>query len=353
MVWGGHASRAMVAALLAVHAAALIWLCGDSTRLRLIGYDFKEVTSEAFVNSPPDKLRAIGYTEDDPSDLQAFRAIAEPIVAGSATDGERLRRFGSYIYGLRRADAPDVHAPRFERLSVVWSALQRGEHGDCGEMSPILAAFWRSLGGHARAVRWATSDGVIGHDAVELYSQAHGKWIYYDMNLNGYGEDEGRTPQSLAALRSHLLTNEDVHLVADTRLHDWDAAEFAAALRDYPVEWYALNNRSLYFENDRRFGPLNRWAWLLGHLPSPLDRVMDNVAGDRDRQLVIEGKIEIAGLFTFDGARWLFAYLVVATLIGGATLAGPAVSVVAGRRRARFMPAATRRSPPGVRRWCG
>lgn len=327
MVWRGHASAALVAAIFAIHAAALVWLCADTARLRLIGYDFIELTSEADVNGAPETLSALGYTEDDPAELQAYRAIAEPIVAGSASDGEKMRRLGAYIYSLRRAGAPDLPGVRFERLSSIWSAVQRGEHASCGEMSPLLGAFWRSLGGHTRAVRWETSDGQIGHDAIELYSAAYGRWIYYDMNLNGYAVDDEGTPLSIAAVRSNLLTNEGVRPLSNAALRDWNFDEFRAAVRAFPVEVYALNNRMLYFEAGRRFGRLNRLGWLLSRLPTPLDRVMDNVVGDRDRRMVIEGKIEIADLFTFAGARWFFGYLVVVTLICGITLVRSAVRV--------------------------
>ncbi|MCU1385101.1 MAG: hypothetical protein JWL71_3798 [Acidobacteria bacterium] len=347
-VWGGHASRPLVIAVLFVHAAALVWLCGDPVRLRLIGYDFHEVDSEASVNAAPDVLRGMGYTEDDPSELQAYRAIAERVVAGGRTEGEKLRRLGNYIYSLRRPDARDFASARLEPLSLIWSGLQRGDHGTCGEMSPVLAAFWRSLGGDVRAVRWATSYGAIGHDAVELYSRVYGKWIYYDMNLNGYGEDDEGTPQSIAALRSHLLTEEDVHLVSDARLRDWDTGQFTAALRAFPVEWYALNNRSLDFEADRRFGSFNRIGWLLGRLPSPLDRVMDNIVGQRDRRMVVEGKIEIADLFTFEGARLFLAWLFVVVLVCTVTLVHPALRRAIATLRAS---AHSRQPPPdaGVR----
>ena len=110
MVWGGHASRAAVLALLSAHVAALVWLCGDQSRLRLIGYDFLEVSSEALLNAPPDLAGDIRYTEDDPSELAQLRSTAERVVAGSANDSERLRRLGDYIYSLRR---PDGASSRF------------------------------------------------------------------------------------------------------------------------------------------------------------------------------------------------------------------------------------------------
>ena len=320
MVWGGHASRSLVTAVLAVHLAAGTWLCGNATRLRLIGYDFIEVESEAFINDPPDALWPLGFTEDAPSDLAAFRTIAARLVDGSANDAEKFRRLGDYIYTLRRPGAPDLAGGRHLPLSVAWVSLQRGEHGDCAAMSQLLAVLWRSLDGHTRAVQWANADGMIGHIAVELYSDAYRRWVYYDMNLNGYGEDESGTPLSIASLRSNLLTNEDLHLVANPKLHEWNGEEFHAALVQTPVEWYALNNRALYFEPGRRFGRFHRVAWLFNRLPGPLDRVVDNVVGDRDRRIVVEGKIGIADLFTFEGARWFVAYLLTMIAVCGITI---------------------------------
>jgi hypothetical protein len=331
-----------VIAILAVHLAAIVWLCGDTTRLRLLGYDFIEVSSEALVNGSPDVLRPLGFTEDDPSELAAFRTIAARVVGGSSNDGEKLRRLGDYIYSLRRPGAPDLAGERDTPLSVAWANLQRGEHGDCATMSALLAVFWRSLGGHARAVRWANAEGRIGHSAVELYSDVSRHWMYYDMNLNGYGEDETRTPLSIAALRSNLLTDEDVHLVANPQLHDWSSDEFQAALGQNPVEWYVLNNRVLYFEPERRFGRLHQFGWLLSRLPAPLDRGFDNVVGDRDRRLVIQGKIQVADLFTFNGARWFLAYLSAVIAVCGITLVHARV-----RRKGHRQPHDKERTAPG------
>ena len=338
MVWGGHASRSLVTFVLVVHIGALLWLCGDPVRLRLIGYDFTELSSEALVNDPPDRLRALGYTEDDPAAFSAFRTIAQRVAAGSASDADRMRRLGDYIYSLRRDDAPDLQGGRAQPLSRVWSGLQRGEHGSCGEMSMVLGAFWRSLGGHSRAVRWATAEGIIGHNAIELYSPEYGRWVYYDMNLNGYSEDDDGTPMSIASLRSNLLTNEDVHPVASAQHRDWNFGQFRDALQAFPVEWYVLNNRPLYFEADRRFGRLKRFAWLVNRMPTPLDRILDNLAGERDRRIVVEGKIQIADLFTFEGARWMLAYLAAMTLLCGATLGGPPLTRAVRRRLAVVLP---------------
>jgi transglutaminase-like putative cysteine protease len=170
LVWGGHASRRFVVGLLALHVLALGWFCVPWTRLRLVLYAFREVPSEAFMTDPPDALVPLGYSEDPPEQLAAYRRLAEPVVAGAASDGQKLRRLGDFIYSLRRSEAPEVPGAVRHPLSEILSGLQQGRFGDCGHMSILLAAFWRSLGGHIRAVHWATVEGDLGHEAVEAYS---------------------------------------------------------------------------------------------------------------------------------------------------------------------------------------
>lgn len=320
LVWGGHVSRRLLTLVLVIHGTCLAWLGSDWQRVRLIAYDFREVTSEAFMTQPPAALRPLGYTEDDPAALGRFRAIAEPIVASATTDADKLRRLGDFIYSMRRGGMPPEEREVREGLSVILNSMELGEPEGCSQMSVVLAAFWRSLGGHTRGIRWATVEGNLGHFAVELYSTSHSRWMYYDMNLNGYGADEDGVPLSIAALRSNLLTGEGRHLAVNAVAHDWSISQFESFLRDHPVEWYALNNDSLYLERNRRFGSLNRlFPWLV-RLPYPLDRVVDNVVGQRDRRLVVDGKIQIAGLLTFTGARLLVLYLVLIILICGTTL---------------------------------
>ena len=320
LVWGGHASRRLVTLVLIIHATCLAWLGSDWRRVRLIAYDFREVPSEAFMTQPPPALGPFGYIEDDPAELGRFRAIAEPIVARATTDGDKLRRLGDVIYSMRRGGMPPQEREVRDGLSVILDSMEHGEPEGCSQMSVILAAFWRSLGGHTRGIRWATVDGNLGHFAVELYSTSHSRWMYYDMNLNGYGADQDGVPLSVAALRANLLTGEGLDLAVNAIAHDWSIAEFESFLREYPIEWYTLNNDSLYMEPYRRFGSFNRlFPWLV-RLPYPLDRVVDNVVGERDRRLVVEGKIRIAGLLSFTGARLLVLYLVVIMVICGTTL---------------------------------
>lgn len=323
LVWGGHASRGLVTLVLAVHATCFVWFVSSWHRVRLMTYDFHEVSSEAFMTQPPERLLAFGYTEDDPADLARFRRIAEPVVAGALTDGDKLRRLGDLIYSMRRRGLPEEEREVREGLSVVLDRMEAGEVEGCSQMSVVLAAFWRSLGGHTRGVRWATVNGSLGHFAVELYSDANKRWMYYDMNMNGYGaedDDDDGLPLSIASLRSNLLTREGLHLNINEILHDWSVAQFEEFLTAYPIEWYTLNNEMLYMERNRRFGALNRLFPWLARLPYPADRIVDNVVGQRDRRLVVDGKIQIAGLLTFSAGRLLVLYLVVMMMCCGVTL---------------------------------
>jgi hypothetical protein len=318
-VWGSHVGRGLVTAALLAHLAVLVWLCASLDRVRMLAYDVQEVSSEAVVNLAPGDLESLGYREDDPSELSRYRDLAAPVVASKSSDQERIRALGDWIYALRRPGAADV-AGRDPRLSATLAALQRGEAGSCGDMSLVLAAMWRGLGGHSRAVLWTTADGAIRHQAVELFSTTLRRWIYYDVNLNGYGADENGTPLSIAALRSLLLTGEHIQLVANARAHDWTPRQLIEFIRASPLEWYALNNRLLYFEADRRFGVLNRrWRWMV-QAPMPLARALDNLVGERDRRLVVRGRIAIAGVFTLRGAHFLLGYLMAAIVCCAVTL---------------------------------
>ncbi len=294
--------------MLWTHAAAVLWLAADQDRLKLLAYDFREVPSEQSVALPPADLRGLGYTEDDPADLAPYRAIAAPIVSGALTDAERLRRLGNYIYGLRQQSRADLDEREVRRgPSRLLADMEGGDVANCGQMSAMVQVFWRSLGGDSRGVRWADHEGDVGHYGLEVYSPAAKRWLYYDMNLNGYLEDEDGMPLSVSSVRANLLSGEDLHFAANPLRHDWTPDEFTSFVRRYPVEWYALNNRFLYMEPNRRFGPLNVFYPLLSKLPYPTDRVVNNLMGARDRRMVVRGKVQVADLFTFRGA-WLFIF---------------------------------------------
>lgn len=308
--FGGHVSCSVVTALLLVHLIGLLVLLGNTDRLRLIAYDYHEVPSEADMVAPPSALVELGYTEDEPADLFTFRRLAEPVLAGAQTDAERVRRLGDLVYSLRDDRTTDLAKPDDQGRSSILSHLRQGADANgCGEIAIVMSALWRSAGGHSRGVQWATSEGRAGHNGVELYSAAYGRWIYYDPNLNGYGVDADGIPLSLAVLRSNVLTKQGVHLIASPSRHDWTPDEFIAALPYYPVESYALNNRVLYRETGHRFGRFARYSSWLSALPGPIPRILDNLIGDRDRRMVIDGKIQVAGLLTFTGARIAVFYL--------------------------------------------
>jgi hypothetical protein len=312
LVWGGNASMFLVIVIAALHAGALVWMFSSRDRLRLVTFDFHEVPNESFMMTPPEGLRAFGYVEDDVASLRMFADIARPILQGAPDDAERLRRLGDYIYALRTSHtqlAEDERGPLLEMFAKVRS----GQAADCGQMSKILSAFWRSLGGHSRLVQWTTVEGVVGHVSVELYSSSYRRWIYYDMNVNGYfKEDDGR-PLSSSAVRVNLLTDQDVHLVAneDARFHEWTSAEFQEIVHEFPVEWYSLNNTPMALEPNRRFGVLNPFYPLLVRLPAPAGAALDNLTGARDRRLVVDGKVQIGNLLTFQGVRLFLAWCLV------------------------------------------
>lgn len=298
------------------HLALLIAFIGSWQRSRLMLYDFHEVRSEADVNLAPADLAArFGYVEDDVDQLAAFRAIAEPIVAGVAFSGDRARRLADYIYALRHRDFNDVEGDVRRGPVALLTDMQKGEPANCGQMSTVLAAFWRSLGGHTRGVRWGTPEGAVGHYALELWDDHARRWFYYDMNLNGYAvDDDYKTPLSIGALRANLLTGENLRMVSNLEQNDYTLAEFEQEIRDFPVEWYVLSNRSLNKEPGRRFGPLNRFQPWLVRLPNPLDRILDNLTGDRDQRLIVAGRVEIVGLTSLAGGRLLVGYLAFAIL---------------------------------------
>lgn len=321
--WGGHVSPQFLVFVLIVHAVALGWFVSSWDRVRLLLYDYTEVATEADANDPPEDLTLLwGYEQDAPEDLTAFRDIAAPLVAGIEDAPMRARALANYIYALRTPgkDAFDEDV-RFGPMFIL-ARMREGFHGNCGQMSTVLATFWRSLGGHSRAVRWGTPEGEVGHYAMELWDPERGRWFYYDMNLNGYGvDDDGAAPLSVASLRGSLLTGEDLHLRSNSAARDFSEADLKEIVLHYPVEWYVLNNAYLDWSRARRFGPLNRFHNTLAALPHPWDRIVDNLTGARDRRIVVRGRIQIEGLFTFKGARIFVGWLSFVVAICGVTLA--------------------------------
>lgn len=331
-VWGGHVSPQFVLLVLLSHAALLGWFVSDWDHVRMVLYAFHEVPSEETVNeSPADLALHFDYVEDPVEALVQYKAIATPLVAGAVTAGERARRIGDYIYSLRRPEGGILVGDLRFGPEVIYQKMLDGAHADCGQMSTILATFWRSLGGHSRAVRWAAASGRIGHYALELWDVDRQRWFYYDMNLNGFAhDDDGVTPLSVAALRANLLTGEDIHVTANPIRHDYTLADLVTTVRDHPRETYVLNNDYLHWSRNRRFGLFNRYYAFLSSLPHPWDRVVDNLTGGRDRRLVVEGRILVAGWFSFRGARVLIVYLLAVMTISAVTLRRTSLARPAG-----------------------
>lgn len=331
-VWGGHVSPQFVLLLLLAHAVVFGWFVSDWDRLRLVMYAFHEVASEETVNDSPDDLALqYGYAEDPVADVAVYRPIARSIVAGATTAGERARRLGDYIYSLRRDPPTDLSEDLRFGPAILLQKMHEGVHANCGQMSTVLATFWRSLGSHTRAVRWGTLDGHLGHYALELWDEDRGRWFYYDMNLNGFArDDDSATPLSVASLRSNLLTGEHVHLTASSTDHDYTLADLMAIVRQYPVESYVLNNNYLHWSREQRFGLFNRYYDALASLPHPIDRIVDNVTGGRDLRLVVKGRVLVGGLMSISAARVLMAYLLAVMTICLLTLRRTSLARPAG-----------------------
>lgn len=119
----------------------------------------------------------------------------------------------------------------------------------------------------------------------------HRRRFYRDPNLNGCADDDG-TLLSLASLRANPLTSQDIHRVSSTRFRDGPSSRSPNCCRSTPFESYSLNNRLLYRGACRRFGPVTRWdPWLI-RLPSNVVRLLDDLSGDRDWQLVVDGRLD-------------------------------------------------------------
>ena len=320
--WGGHVSPQFILLLLVAHSVVFGWLVSDWDRFRMILYAFHEVPSEETINEPPEDLALhYRYAEDPGEALAVYRPIALSIVSGATTAGERARRLCDYIYSLRRDPPTDLGEDLRFGPAILLQKMHEGVHANCGQMSTVLATFWRSMGSHSRAIRWATVDGHLGHYALELWDDERARWFYYDMNLNGYAhDDDGVTPLSVAGLRTNMLIGEDVHITANPVAHDYTREDLLATVRQYPVESYVLNNNYLHWSRDRRFGLFNRYHDALASLPHPIDRIVDNVTGGRDRRLVVKGRILVGGLMSIGAARVLMAYLLIVMAICMLTL---------------------------------
>lgn len=280
--------------------ASLFWLplvcvaaLGYPTTVRALLYRqfYPLVVVEASqLAGPPEALRPLGYVQDDPNDLPAFRALAQSAARTATTDGERLRRLGDMLFELRHPNLPWIAGGREQGVQAILEKMQRGEPGLCGHNTLVLAALWRSLDRDFREVRFTSSDDsawYAAHYGIEVYAPESRRWIYYDVGLNGYAVDEAGEPLSLAALNDRLASGSDVGIVASPQYHDWDTTQFLSFLREHQLQVFSLNNRLRGLDPDRRFGRLHFAYALFSKLPRPLDRVVDTVTGDSGPRMVL------------------------------------------------------------------
>jgi hypothetical protein len=312
-------SRKFVGLLGVAHLAVFFWLVSDWDRDRLLVFRTFEVTSEADINLPPADLKQFSYTQDDPAQLAEFREPALAATAGVTDDAQKFQRLADYIYGLRKPGARLIGEREYAyRLTALYDKLKAGEWGNCGHMVWMMTALTRSLGYSSRQVVWFTPDGAASHSAIEIFSQQygpHGRWVYYDLNMNGLGVGRDGSPLSIATLRSNLLTGEDFRFVSHATLRDWDQETFIRRIRAYPLDWYLMNNRLLYYEKGTRFGRFRNWYDSLSKLPYPADRVMDNLFGARETRLAIIGQIGRGDYLTLRGLNASFFYLLTASCV--------------------------------------
>lgn len=323
-------ARPWIWAYFICHLTVLLWFVSSWERTRLMLFSFREVPNEQAANVGPAALVAYGYEEDPIDQLTEFKAIAEPLVSGAETAAERAMRLSDYIYGLRKPDLEeDAEGDIRVGPTKLLHEMQAGKVASCGQMSIVLAAFWRSLGGHTRGVRWGTPEGEIGHYGLELFDDARHRWFYFDMNLRGYAVDDDKvTPLSVGSIRTNAVVDEDFYLVTSPQPGDFDRQDFIDVVRAYPLEWFVMSNRTTNKEPDRRFGRLHKFHRVLSKLPDPADRIADNLSGDRDRRLVVAGRMTVGGLFTLHGARLFLVYMCLACVLSGALLRSDRRAVV-------------------------
>ncbi len=238
----------------------------------------------------PEAMVALGYHQDDPADLAEFQQVARLAVERATSDGERLRILGQMLYRFRRPNAPVIQGGRELGVQTLFSKIQAGERGLCGHTTVVLAALWRSLGRDFREIRFTANDDAAwsaAHYGIEVYVPDKGRWLYYDVSLNGYAVDGRGEPLSLLELDGHLAEGSDVAIVADAGYQDWDTSTFMSFLREHQLQVFSLKNDLRTLDADRRFGPLHFAMPLLSRLPRPLDRVVDTLTGDAEPRLVM------------------------------------------------------------------
>jgi len=342
----GRRARRILLLVLVCHVGLLLWLAADWHRARLLIFRVEEARTPAEADAPPERLAGLGYSQDRPEELAAFRPFAS-VALTSQDDLERLRILSDAIY-LARIDRGPGQAMSGLQLTSLFAQMQSGRPGDCGSMSFLIAALARSLGYDTRQVIWFRPSGSRPHSGVEVYSPQYRTWVYYDANLNGYATDGSGQPLSLARLRELRRDGAPIRIRSNARLRAETEESFLGFLAAMPWHWYRLNNRLLDYEDDRRFGALNGWFGLLSRLPYPVDRLADTAFGTREARLVLAGTAGTGTVLGLRGLRWVVLYLVIVTAVSSVLIV--MLALTARRARADFeeedsgLPSSVRRS---------
>jgi hypothetical protein len=299
-----------------VHLVALVWLFNHPGRRRMMFFDTVSV-SRAALDLAPASLGTFGYTQDDVREMLRFREAAEAVTAGATTDLQRIQQASDATYRLRREGAAPIGVFATPALSDVAAALGAGGSGQCGHLTWMLVANARSLGIDTRQIVWANDDGTVGHASLEFYSRDEERWIYFDLNLNGYAEAGGRA-LSAADLRSRTEEGAAVTLVSNLALRNWSETEFTTAYERHEFDWYLMTNALQVYEPGRRFGRLHAAHGLFMLLPFQARRVADLALTGRPIRLALDGHGALAGGLAAWTLNAVLLYLTVApSMLGG------------------------------------
>jgi hypothetical protein len=269
--------RGALGALLCAYCAAIAWLLADPVRRHALFFSQITVPASAITVSPAE-LALAGYTQDAPEDMRRFLPQATAATAGAATDVERIQRLADAIHDMRRPNAGTIDPFETPALSDVANRFASGARGECGHHTWMLTGLARSIGIDIRHIIWALHDGSVGHTSLEFFSRDEQRWIYFDVNLNGFAV-MGDSALSAADLRAEGAASPRVRFASTPGERAWDEAAFIREYAKSAFDWYAMSNDLRRYEPDRRFGMLAPARGLLTALPFKVQRALDLTLG--------------------------------------------------------------------------
>lgn len=242
------------------------------------------IVEPAEIDRPPAELAAFGYAEDDPVVWSRFLPRARAAAATATTDLARIQAIGNAVYSTRRIIGPRIPADPTLTLDDVAAAIDEGTPGQCGHLTWLMTAMARTLDIHTRQIVWTRRDGTSGHVSFEFFSRDESRWIYFDVNLNGYATRDGRA-LSARELREQGASAPTTVLVSTPGVGMWDQDEFRIEHAEHAFDWYVMSNGLDRFSPGRRFGALRSAHGLLIRLPYAGVRIADRVLSGRDSRL--------------------------------------------------------------------